>query len=219
VRSSSFIPRSSFTPGAPGLVAGEVVAVSGGIIPGIALGVAPAGASVSGPEPGSVPLRPQAVDLRRTQAPGPGALGATRSPGLRIYGISSMDAYGRVIDKGLFQLLRWEPGTRVRVGVDARHRVVVAARRDGETVINPKGMVLIPARIRRWCRLGRRERVLLVAVPSMSALVITGLEALDALLPNPRAVVDGMRTLGELAPIPQTGAVDAAGSGGAGGRR
>ena len=159
------------------------------------------------------------MDLRRTQAPGPGVLGATRSPGLRVYGITSVDSDGRVVDKGLFALLRWEPGTRVRVGVDAGHRVLVAARRDGETVINPKGMVLIPARVRRWCRLGARERVLLVAVPSMSALVITGLEALDALLPNPRAVVDGMRTLSELAPIPQTGTADAAGSGGAGGRR
>ena len=87
----------------------------------------------------------------------------------------------------------------------------------GGTVLNPKGMVLIPARVRRWCRLG--ERVLLVAVPSMSALVIIGLEALDALLPNPRAVVDGMRLLGELAPYPAVTTVDAAVPGGAGARR
>lgn len=191
--------------------------MSGGIIPGIALGSAPGGSLSSETETGV--LRPRAVDLRRTQAPGPGVLGATRSPGLRVYGIASMDSDGRVVDKGLFALLRWEPGTRVRVSVDAGHRVVVAARRGGETVINPKGMVLIPARIRRWCRLGKRERVLLVAVPSMSALVITGLEALDALLPNPRAVVDGMRTLGELAPHSPATAVDAASAGQDGGGR
>jgi hypothetical protein len=201
-----------------------VGAVSGGIIPGIALGAPSAGAvspqsdSADGSETGSGVGRLRALDLRRTEAPGPGVLGATRSPVMRVYGITALDPKGRVQDKGLFALLRWEPGTRVRVGVDVRHRVVVAARRDGETVINPKGMVLIPARVRRWCRLGARERVLLVAVPSMSAVVITGLEVLDALLPNPRAVVDGMHTLGELTLHPGTGAVDAVDSGGIGGR-
>ena len=82
--------------------------MSGGIIPGIALGSSPASAVPPETVPGSGVRPLQVVDLRRTVAPGPVLLGATRSPVMRVYGITSLGPKGRVLDKGLFELLRWD---------------------------------------------------------------------------------------------------------------
>lgn len=163
---------------------------------------APLGDRASPPDPDSGvsttggSSRRRELDLRRTEAPDPGGMPAVRRRHLRRYGVAVFDADGRITDQVLFALLGFTAGTRVEIGVDEGHAVVVRRTPAGRSVLTRRNMVLVPAGIRRWCGFGAREQVLLVAVPALSALVIHGLEKLDLALPDPQAVVTGMHPPG-----------------------
>ncbi|WP_143532035.1 hypothetical protein [Saccharothrix sp. ALI-22-I] len=138
------------------------------------------------------------LDLRRTEAPDPGPLPATRRRHPRRYGVTVFDPDGRIGERALFRLLGWSPGTRVEIGVnDAEDAIVMRRAASGGGVVTASLRLLVPARVRRWCGFGTREQVLVVAVPTLSALVVHGLEKLDLVLPDPRAVVKGMHPVGE----------------------
>lgn len=108
------------------------------------------------------------------------------------------DPDGRIGERALFRLLGWSPGTRVEIGVnDAEDAIVMRRAASGGGVVTASLRLLVPARVRRWCGFGTREQVLVVAVPTLSALVVHGLEKLDLVLPDPRAVVKGMHPVGE----------------------
>ncbi|XVS60453.1 hypothetical protein ACQPYE_19220 [Actinosynnema sp. CA-299493] len=78
------------------------------------------------------------------------------------------------------------------------HGCVLVVRRapSGGSVLTERAMVAVPAPIRRWCGFEAGERVLLVAVPSLSALVIPGQEVLERLLPDPERLVSGVGRTG-----------------------
>ncbi|NUT53076.1 MAG: hypothetical protein HOV94_38180 [Saccharothrix sp.] len=103
---------------------------------------------------------------------------------------------GRINDRALFRALGWGPGTRVEIGIFEGHTLVVRASSAGRSCVDRRGKVLIPAALRRWCGFGVKEQVLLVAVPSMSALVVHGTETFDRVLPDPHRIVRGMHQPG-----------------------
>lgn len=180
--------------------------MSNRIIPGIALTRSrqsdePSKADSDNP-PAGTRLRPRELDLQRTPAPDPGELPAVRRRHLRRYGVAVFDGDGRVTDQALFALLGFTAGLRVQIGVSDGHAVIVRANPAGGSVLTRRTMVLVPARVRRWCGFGPREQVLLVAVPHESALIIHGLEKLDQALPGPRALIAAMQPLG--GPVPST---------------
>ncbi|MCC8251500.1 hypothetical protein [Saccharothrix luteola] len=75
----------------------------------------------------------------------------------------------------------------VSIRVHDSGAVVVCRDPRGGSALTERSLVAVPAPILRWCGFAGREQVLLVAVPSLSALVIYGQETLDRLLPDPRA--------------------------------
>ncbi|MCS7483713.1 hypothetical protein ACFFQW_35190 [Umezawaea endophytica] len=153
------------------------------------------------------------MDLRRTEAPEFGELPAVRRRHLRRYGIAVFDGDGRITDQPLFALLGFTAGLRVEIGITDGHALVVRANPEGGSVLTRRSMVLVPAKVRRWCGFGPREQVLLVAVPHESALIIHGLEKLDHALPRPRALVAAMHPLGGAVPSAQSAAGRGAGGG------
>jgi len=62
--------------------------------------------------------------------------------------------------------------------------------------LTTRNMVLIPAPLRRWCGYDAGDPVLVVAVPSLSAVVLHPLETLDQALPDPRKIVERMHPPG-----------------------
>ncbi|WP_157621228.1 hypothetical protein [Saccharothrix sp. NRRL B-16348] len=115
------------------------------------------------------------------------------------YGVAPFDSDGRLRDAWLFGVLGWESGTRVAVGVTDGHALVARRSASGGSRLTGRGMLLVPAAVRQWCGFTAGERVLLVAVPLLSALVVHGLERLDPVLPDPRSLVDRMHAVGEYA--------------------
>ncbi len=114
----------------------------------------------------------------------------------RRYAVVLLDSDGRLSDQQLFSQLGWTPGTRVNIGVGEGHEIVVRRDEDGAWALTTRNMVLVPAPLRRWCGYDAGDPVLVVAVPSMSAVVLHPLETLDQALPDPRRIVERMRPPG-----------------------
>ncbi|WP_346133261.1 hypothetical protein [Lentzea roselyniae] len=114
----------------------------------------------------------------------------------RRYAVVLLDSDGRLTDQRLFSQLGWTPGTRVDIGVSDGHEIVVRRDDQGDWTLTARNMVLIPAPLRHWCGYDAGDAVLVVAVPSMSAVVLHDLEALDQALPDPRRIVERMRPAG-----------------------
>ncbi|WP_146348822.1 hypothetical protein [Lentzea tibetensis] len=107
-----------------------------------------------------------------------------------------LDSDGRLTDQRLFSQLGWTPGTRVDIGVSDSHEIVVRRDNQGTWTLTARNMLLIPAPLRHWCGYDAGDPVLVVAVPSMSAVVLHSLETLDQALPDPRRIVERMRPAG-----------------------
>ena len=142
-------------------------------------------------------LRPRELDLRRTEAPGPGALPIRRTPHPRRHAIRTFDEKGRISDRLLFGVLEWHRRMPVSIRVHDSGALVVRRDPRGESRLTERTMVAVPAQIMRWCGSDKREQVLLVAVPSLSALVIHGQETLDRLSPDSEQIVTEVYALGE----------------------
>jgi hypothetical protein len=101
----------------------------------------------------------------------------------------AFDDRGRLSDQGLFAVLGWS--ARMPVSIRVHDGGVLVVRRDpsGGSALTERSMIAVPAPIRRWCGFEAGEKVLLVAVPSLSALVIHGQEVLDRLLPDPERLM------------------------------
>ncbi|MEU4770016.1 hypothetical protein AB0H12_43040 [Actinosynnema sp. NPDC023794] len=80
-------------------------------------------------------------------------------------------------------MLQWH--RRIPVSIRVHDSGALVVRRDprGGSALTERTLIAVPAPILRWCGLDRREQVLLVAVPLLSALVIHGQETPDRLLP------------------------------------
>ncbi|QFZ20094.1 hypothetical protein [Saccharothrix syringae] len=154
---------------------------------------------------GAAPGRRE-LDLRRTEAPGPGALAVRREPLPRRHAVRAFDGKGRISDRSLFGALGWSGRMAVSIHAHESGALVVRRDPDGVSALTARGMVAVPAPVLRWCGFAVREQVLLTAVPSLSALVVHGLEALDRLLP------DAERMVARVCPV-RDGAGVGAGSG------
>jgi bifunctional DNA-binding transcriptional regulator/antitoxin component of YhaV-PrlF toxin-antitoxin module len=130
---------------------------------------------------------------------GPGRAGAGRPLPLAgslalpldaVYGMSRIDASGRLTSQVISHVLNWQPGDRLTLTADAG---VVVARRDphGMVTVPARHAVAIPAALRHRCGLRAGDRVLLAAVPGQDMLVAYALAVVDQALrlhaPVPRA--------------------------------
>jgi hypothetical protein len=179
--------------------------MSDGIVPAIEFAdAAVEGATAFGRAPAkglassSVLRKRRTLDLRRTETPGLGDMpgGPRKHRHRRRYAVVMLDSDGRLSDQQLFSQLGWIPGTRVDIGVGDGHEIVVRRDEDGAWALTTRNMVLVPAPLRRWCGYDAGDPVLVVAVPSMSAVVLHPLETLDQALPDPRRIVQRMRPPG-----------------------
>ena len=99
----------------------------------------------------------------------------------RVYALTTVDRSGRVADRGVVAALGWPPGTRL----DVRERAGLFALHvpgDGRCRVDGRGYLILALALRRWCRLGAGDRLLLVA--DRQAAMLTGypLPVLDRLL-------------------------------------
>ncbi|MFJ8961529.1 hypothetical protein ACIRG5_19280 [Lentzea sp. NPDC102401] len=158
-------------------------------------GCAPANGlvGVSGP-----PGAPRTLDLRRTEAPALGDMPARQRKNRqrRRYAVALLDSAGRLTDQQLFSQLGWSPGTRVRIGRGDGYQIVVRSDEHGDSSLTSRNMVLVPASLRHWCGYDAGDPVLVVAVPTMSAVVLHPIETLDQALPDPAQIVERMRPAG-----------------------
>ena len=105
-----------------------------------------------------------------------------------VYGLGRIDASGRVADRAVISALGWLGGDRLTLTADAS--VILAQRDPGGMITLPaRPYVVIPAALRRRCRLRTGDRVLLAALLPE-----------DALAAYPLAVVD--QAIRAHAPIP-----------------
>jgi hypothetical protein len=86
-----------------------------------------------------------------------------------VYGLGRIDASGRIADRAVIRALGWFGGDRLTLTADAG---VILARRDpgGMITLPARPYVVIPAALRRRCRLRTGDRVLLAALPHEDAL-------------------------------------------------
>ena len=98
-----------------------------------------------------------------------------------VYGMSRIDASGRLTSQVIRHVLNWQPGDRLTLTADCG---VVVARRD------PHGMATVPAghevavaaALRHRCGLRAGDRVLLAAVPGQDTLAAYALAVADEAL-------------------------------------
>ena len=98
-----------------------------------------------------------------------------------VYGMAAIDDRGRITDHVVLRALRWAPGTsfdlEVSVGV-----ATLTARPGVAGRITRVGRFRLPASVRHQLHLAPGDRVLLVARPAASQLVVHPAAALDAIL-------------------------------------
>ena len=98
-----------------------------------------------------------------------------------VYGMSRVDASGRVADQVITDVLNWRPGDRLTLTADAG---VVLACRDpyGMVTVPTRCAVAIPAPLRHRCGLQAGDRVLLAALPGEDTLAAYTLAVVDRAL-------------------------------------
>jgi hypothetical protein len=95
--------------------------------------------------------------------------------------LSAVDKSGRVADRSIVRVLGWLPGTRLDIREQAGI-VVVRGACDGVHRIGDRGYLHLPLAVRRWCRLGAGDQVLLAADRAAGVLVAHPLVVVDRLL-------------------------------------
>jgi bifunctional DNA-binding transcriptional regulator/antitoxin component of YhaV-PrlF toxin-antitoxin module len=98
-----------------------------------------------------------------------------------VYGLTAIDARGRVADRVVTAALGWQPGNRLTLRVTGQ-LIVVTAADDGILAVSRQGRVHLPAAARHACGIRPGDRVLLAAEPAESVLVVHPLAALDAMV-------------------------------------
>jgi bifunctional DNA-binding transcriptional regulator/antitoxin component of YhaV-PrlF toxin-antitoxin module len=133
------------------------------------------------------PLIPSAAGLVRGR---PGRAGGGRPLPLAgplaipldaVYGMSRIDASGRLTSQAISQVLDWRPGDRVTLTADAG---VVVVRRDphGMVTVPARCSIAIPAGLRHRCGLRPGDQVLLAALPRQDTLAACTFTVVDQAL-------------------------------------
>jgi bifunctional DNA-binding transcriptional regulator/antitoxin component of YhaV-PrlF toxin-antitoxin module len=81
-----------------------------------------------------------------------------------VYGLSAVDARGRIADRAVMAALGWAPGRQLEVQA-VRAVVTIRAAAGGTACVTSQGHLRLPAVVRHLCGLGPGDRVLLVADP------------------------------------------------------
>jgi bifunctional DNA-binding transcriptional regulator/antitoxin component of YhaV-PrlF toxin-antitoxin module len=98
-----------------------------------------------------------------------------------IYAIGSVDASGRVSDRGIVTGLGWHPGDKLELTVVDRS-VVMRASSSGDLAVSTKGRILIPLTARRQCGVEVGDDVLVAAAPEFGIAIIYPLSAVDDMI-------------------------------------
>jgi bifunctional DNA-binding transcriptional regulator/antitoxin component of YhaV-PrlF toxin-antitoxin module len=101
-----------------------------------------------------------------------------------IYGLSSIDSRGRVVDSKVMRQLGWAPGLAL-VFSEADGRLIVtpdASADAGRFRVTTQGHLRIPAPLRHLCALMAGDRVLLAAEPARARVTVYPPATLDRLL-------------------------------------
>ena len=97
------------------------------------------------------------------------------------YALTAVGANGRLGDRGLVRWLGWSAHERLDIRED--HALIsVSADPRGIFQVSAQGFVLLPAVVRRWCRIRAGDRVLVVADLDANWLVIHPPAALESMI-------------------------------------
>ncbi|MEU4253375.1 hypothetical protein AB0F15_38875 [Amycolatopsis sp. NPDC026612] len=99
------------------------------------------------------------------------ALPDLAADGQRRFSTALLDASGRIQDRGIVNALDWKPGDRLLM-TQIRSSAVICRRSDGVFRMSTKPYVVLPAPVRRGCRVLAGSRVLLVADLAQDVLVV-----------------------------------------------
>jgi hypothetical protein len=97
-----------------------------------------------------------------------------------VYGLSAVDARGRIADRAVMAALGWEPGRRLEVRA-VRTLVTIRAAAGGTACVTSQGYLRLPALVRHLCGLRPGDRVLLVADPQNQMVRVYPPATLDRL--------------------------------------
>src|SRR4051794_36121545 len=129
---------------------------------------------MTGPVIAPVTLRPAAAPtLRPSQVRRPLPLASIPTPRSHtiVYGLTTLDPSGRVVDKHLFGLLGWCAGTRLDIHED--HGVLaVHADPHGVFTMSRQGHLHLPAAARHRSAVRPGDRLLLAAYPDHRILFL-----------------------------------------------
>lgn len=98
-----------------------------------------------------------------------------------VYGLATLDRYGRLADRTVLRALHWGPGHPLALTLVA-DSVLVVAHDHSTAHVGNDGYLRLPVGVRRACRLAAGDRVLLVADPPAGRLLLHPPAALGALL-------------------------------------
>lgn len=131
---------------------------------------------------GSATVRPMPIPL----LPCPSAREA-------VYGLATLDRYGRLADRTVLRALHWGPGHPLALTL-VFGSVLVVAHDDATARVGNDEYLRLPVGVRRACRLVPGDRVLLVADPPAGRLLLHPPGALGALLDAHHAAILGGAT-------------------------
>ena len=103
---------------------------------------------------------------------------STKRVGTTIYGLCTLDAGGRIMDRSIMGALDWEPDKRLDIRV-SRGLIAVFADSRGLFRVKTHRCVYLPVAARRWCDLMAGSRVLLAAYPEGGLLLVHPPAVLD----------------------------------------
>jgi hypothetical protein len=98
-----------------------------------------------------------------------------------VYGLSTLDAGGRIADRAIMTALGWAGRQRLDIRVSGG-LIVVCADTRGVFRVNTQQFLHLPVAARRWCALTSGDRVLLAAYPQGGLLVVHPPAVLDAVV-------------------------------------
>jgi hypothetical protein len=101
--------------------------------------------------------------------------------GSAVYGVSTLDASGRLADRVIMRALACTSDARLDIR-DSKGLTVIAADDGGVFRVTQQGHLHLPAAVRHWCRLGPGDRVLLAAYPASGLLVVHSPAVFDAVV-------------------------------------
>jgi hypothetical protein len=107
-----------------------------------------------------------------------------------MYGMSTLDARGRIADQPVLRALDWTPGTRLQIR-ETHGLLIAQATPHGVFRITSQGHLRLPADVRHCCGLVTGDRVLLAAHPTHQQIVIYPPAVLDTMLAERHASLVG----------------------------